>query len=167
MKTSTAFKENTVFSSAVMTRLTWRYRGRELITASNFKFLEAGDMSWILGLDSKSLKQNHSWTSLSILNNWNSLHVYFRWEILLPFCQLCKEIKRLSNTHYETRTHTHVSYKNKEIHDRVDTRVQLVWRLRVMSSCQYINYIYRRPRRGKLEDGCFSKWMRCATRKYE
>ena len=78
MKTSTAFKENTVFSIAVMTRLTWRYRDRELITASSFKLLKAGNMSWILGLDSKSLKQNHSWSSLSILNNWNSIHVYFR-----------------------------------------------------------------------------------------
>ena len=77
MKTSASFKENTAFSSAVMTRLTWRYRDRELITASSFKLVKAGNMSWILGLDSKSLKQNHSWSSLSILNNRNSIHVYF------------------------------------------------------------------------------------------
>ena len=75
MKTSASYKENTAFSSVVMT---WRYRDRELITASSFKLVKAGNMSWILGLDSKSLKQNHSWSSLSILNNWNSIHVYFR-----------------------------------------------------------------------------------------
>ena len=55
-----------------------------------------------------------------------------------------------THAHTHTHTHTHVSSKSKEIHDRVDTRVQLVWRLRVMGSCQYINCIHRRPRRGKL-----------------
>ena len=59
--------------------LNWMTKGgnEELITASSFKFLKAGNMSRIVGLDSKSLTQNHSWTSLSILNNWNSIHIYF------------------------------------------------------------------------------------------
>ena len=52
MKTSPLFKENKAFSSAVMTHLTWRYRDRELITASSFKLLiKGGNMSWIFGLD--------------------------------------------------------------------------------------------------------------------
>ena len=71
MKTSPSFSEDT-FSNAVMTRLTWRYRDRELITASSFKLLKTGNMSWILGLDIKSLKQNHSRTSLLTLKNRNS-----------------------------------------------------------------------------------------------
>ena len=33
---------------------------------------------------------------------------------------------------------TYLSSKNKKIRDRVDSRVQLVWRLRVMGSCVYI-----------------------------
>ena len=33
---------------------------------------------------------------------------------------------------------TYLSSKNKKIRDRVDSRVQLVWRLRVLGSCVYI-----------------------------
>ena len=90
--------------SAVMTRLTWRYRDRELITASSFKFLKAGNMSWTLGLDSKSLKQNHSRTSLLTLNNGNSIHVYFRYEFYSHFASYTKQ--SLSNTHNKTHLHS-------------------------------------------------------------
>ena len=82
-----------------MTRLTWRYRDRELITASSFKLLKAGNMSWILGLDSKSLKQNHSRTSLLTLNNGNSTYVYFRYKLYSYFATYGKKIKTLRNTH--------------------------------------------------------------------
>ena len=91
MKTSASFKEKIAFSSAVMTRLTWRYRDRELITASSFKLLKAGNMSWILGLDSKSLKQNHSRTSLLTLNNGNSTYVYFRYKLYSYFASYAKK----------------------------------------------------------------------------
>ena len=104
MKTSASFKENTAFSSAVMTRLTWRYRDRELSTASSFKLLKAGNMSWTLGLDSKSLKQNHSRTSLLTLNNGNSIHVYFRYEFYSHFASYAKQ--SLSNTHNKTHLHS-------------------------------------------------------------
>ena len=90
--------------SVVMTRLTWRYRDRELITASSFKFLKAGNMSWTLGLDSKSLKQNHSRTSLLTLNNENSIHVYFRYEFYSHFASYAKQ--SLSNTHNKTHLHS-------------------------------------------------------------
>ena len=96
-------KKTHIFS-AVITRLTWRYRDRELITASGFKFLKAGNMSWTLGLDSKSLKQNHSRTSLLTLNNGNSIHVYFRYEFYSHFASYAKQ--SLSNTHNKTHLHS-------------------------------------------------------------
>ena len=96
-------KKTHIFS-AVMTRLTWRYRDRELITASSFKFLKAGNMSWTLGLDSKSLKQNHSRTSVLTLNNGNSIHVYFRYEFYSHFASYTKQ--SLSNTHNKTHLHS-------------------------------------------------------------
>ena len=92
------------FSNAFMTRLTWRYRDRELITASSFKLLKAGNMSWTLGLDSKSLKQNHSRTSLLTLSNGNSIHVYFRYEFYSHFTSYAKQ--SLSNTHNKTHLHS-------------------------------------------------------------
>ena len=93
--------KNTHIFSAVMTRLTWRYRDREFIM---IKFLKAGNMSWTLGLDSKSLKQNHSRTSLLTLNNGNSIHVYFRYEFYSHFASYAKQ--SLSNTHNKTHLHS-------------------------------------------------------------
>ena len=95
-------KKTHIFS-AVMTHLTWRYRDRELITASSFKFLKAGNIlnSWV-GL--KSLKQNHSRTSLLTLNNGNSIHVYFRYEFYSHFASYAKQ--SLSNTHNKTHLHS-------------------------------------------------------------
>ena len=165
MKTSTAFKENTVFSSAVMTRLTWRYRDRELITASSFKLLKAGNMSWTLGLDWDKIVHEHRYQFWIIEIRFtftldNKFYSHF-----VSYTKKSRDWVIPTTRHAHTRTY--LSYKNKKIHDRVDSRVQLVWRLRVMGSCQYINYTHRRSRRGKLEDGCFSKRMRYVTRNYE
>ena len=172
MKTSASYKENTAFSSVVMTRMKWRYRDRELLTPSSCLRLQVSN-----SLRRETCLEFLGWTQ----KVWTKIihdHRYQFWiiEIRFTFTLDNKFYSHFASYTKKSRdlaisttrhTHTYLSSKNKEIHDRVDSRVQLVWRLRVMGPCQYINFIHRRPRRGNLEDGCFSKRMRCVTRNYK